>query len=153
MTTLKRLFLGLAFALFIAAPVMAFSQPAPTSFAAPECEKRLFGIPPWYRGLTGDAPQCNVKSPTDASIAGATESAKLQNFIILIALNVIEMATVIVGYIAVFFILYGGFTFIVNGSGASGVEKARKTILHAVIGLAIALGAVAILNLIYGVVV
>ena len=149
-TTFKNVVLGVMFALFVATPLLSFTQPAASVSAAAECEKRLLGIPPWYRGLTGPAPDCTIKSPTELS--GATESDKLRSFIILIALNAIEMATVITAYIATFFILYGGFMFITSGSSSSGIEKARHTILNAIIGLAIALGATAILNLIYGVV-
>lgn len=152
---LKTFLLGIIFAVTIAAPIFAFVQPASTVAAAGDCEARFLGIPPWYRGLTNERTspvtglkECVIMSPTDMS--GAADD-KLRNFILAIALNVIEMAMVIVGYIALFFILYGGFTFITNGSNAAGAERARQTILNAVIGLAIALGAIAILNLIYGV--
>lgn len=151
---LKTFLLGIIFAVTIAAPILAVVQPASTASAA-ECEGRFLGIPPWYRGLTDErtssvtgASECVIKSPSQMS---GSDDDKLRNFILAIALNVLEMAMVIVGYIAVFFILFGGFTFITNGSNAAGAERARQTILNAVIGLAIALGSVAILNLIYGV--
>jgi hypothetical protein len=150
---ISSLTLGLLFALFVAAPTLAVIQPAPTASAA--CgDTRLLGIPAWYRGLTKEInvngeKECVIISPTEAS--GGDTQAQLTNYITKLVLNVIEMATVIAGYIAAFFILYGGFTFITLGSTSQGVEKARHTILNAVIGLAIALGAIAIINLIFGV--
>lgn len=151
MSILKRFIFGAIFTFLIAVPVLSTVQPAPSVSAASDCNARLFGIPPWYRGLTNGPPDCTIKSPSEMS-AGANETEKLRNFVVVLALNIIEMAVVITGYIAAFFILYGGFLFITSGSSSSGVEKARHTILNAVIGLAIALSAVAILNLIYGVV-
>ena len=145
--------LGVLFALFVAAPTLAIVQPAPNASAA--CgDNRLLGIPAWYRGLTKEITvngntECVIISPTE--VQGDNTEAQLTTYITKLVLNVIEMATVIAGYIAAFFILYGGFTFITLGSTSQGVEKARKTILNAVIGLAIALGAIAIINLIFGV--
>lgn len=148
----KRIFLSLLFVFGIAVPALSVAQPAATVSANADCETRLLGIPPWYRGLTtaSGPPDCNIKSPSE--VDGAQQSDKLRNYIILIVLNIIEMAVVITGYIAAFFILYAGFTFVVNGSTPAGVEKARHTILNAIIGLAIALGAIAVLNLIFGVI-
>lgn len=146
----KRFAAALLFVFAFAVPILSIAQPSPTASAADECEKRLLGIPPWYRGLTGTYPDCNIKSPTDLT-GGTTESDKLRIFITIIAINVIEMAVVVAGYIATFFLLYGGFTFITSGSSSQGVEKARHMMLNAIIGLAIVLGATAILNLISGV--
>lgn len=132
----------------VAAPVMALTTPFASHASAINCEKRLFGIPPWYKGLTevtqsGGGDQCTIISPNQAG--------GLQSFITKIVLNIIEIGLVIVGYVAVFFILYGGFLFLTGGGNPSQIEKARKTILNAVIGLIISIGAVAIVNLIFGV--
>ncbi len=141
MKRLKNIFLAVLFAVFVASPALAVVSPT-TVAAGPDCENRLLGIPPWYRGLTND--DCSIAAP-------GSEEGGLANFIWTIVLNVIEMGLVIVVYIAVFFILYGGFMFIVGGGTAAQIEKARKTILNAVIGLAISIGAIAITNLIFGV--
>ncbi len=136
------------FAIGVAGPAVTLVAPAPSANAVPECDGRLMGIPPWYRGVTvndGDAanPNCSIEPPAGSDQIGI--------FITKIALNVIEIGVVIAGYIAIGFILYGGFMFMTNGANPTVVEKARMTILNAVIGLAIALGAVAILNLIFGI--
>lgn len=148
MKTLKKLTLLIGFAMFIAAPVMSIAQPTQflSNASALECEQRLLGIPPWYRGLTevtqnaSGEEQCVIKTP-----------GEIENFVTQIALNVIEIILVLVGYIAAFFILFGGFQFLTGGSNPSQIEKARRTMLNAVIGLAISLGAVGIVNLIFGI--
>lgn len=139
---LKNSILALGFMLFIAAPVMAVATPQPVQAAA--CGGSVLGVPPWYRGLSvteGDS--CVIVSPND--VGGLT------NFIWRIVLNGIEMALVLVSWIALFFILYGGFLFLTGGGNASQVEKARKSIFNAVIGLVISLGAIAITNVIFNV--
>ena len=141
---MKRLFayitIGLL-ALFAAAPVVSLATPAPQVSAA--CAERFLGIPTWYRDVVDS--NCNVEMPNGTS-------AELGGFIWKIVLNIIEMVLVIVVYVAVAFILYGGFLFISGGGNPSQIEKARKSILNAVIGLVIALAAIAIVNFIFGIV-
>jgi hypothetical protein len=142
---IKKILTTLAFAVLIAAPVMTVVA-TPTTFAADaSCEVKILGIPPWYRGLSSkdSTGQCSIESP---------DGAHLSSFIWHIALNVIEIGLYIVGYIAVFFILYGGFQFLTGGSNPGQIEKARKTILNAIIGLVISISAVVIVNLIFGII-
>ena len=139
---IKTFFAAAVFIFAIASPVIALATPQTVSAA--NCEARVLGIPPWYRGLTNNNDKCDLKSPDD--VGG------LSNFIWKIVLNGIEMAIVIVAYIAVFFILYGGFQFLTGGANPSQVEKARKTITNAIIGLVIAMAAIAITNLVFGII-
>jgi hypothetical protein len=144
MNFFKKLITTFAFAAFIAAPVMT-AVVTPTTYAADaSCEVRILGIPPWYQGLSSkDASgKCSIDAPKDGKVA---------DFIWHIALNIIEIALYLVGYIAIFFILYGGFQFLTGGSNPSQIEKARKTILNAVVGLVISISAVVIVNLIFGI--
>ena len=137
---MKRIIMASMFLFFVASPVMAVATPV-VSTASAGCEDRFLGIPPWYRGLT-EGSDCHIKSP-DAGQDG------LSKFIWKIVLNVIEMALVIIVYVAVFFILYGGFLYMVGGSQPQLIERGKKTLLQAVIGLVIGLGSVAVLNLIF----
>ncbi len=142
MKLLRYGFLALIFTFFVASPIVAATTPlAPTAAAA--CDTTFLGIPPWYRGLTTGS-ECTVISP---EAAGGLEA-----YIVKIVLNVIQMAMVIIAYIAGFFVIYGGFLFITNGSDPAGVEKGRRTVLNAVIGLAIALSATTILNFIFSII-
>lgn len=143
---LKTLVIGITFVAFAAAPLVIVAAPVSSAAFtnAPECEGRLLGIPPWFRGLAekDSAGNCGVASPSDVN-------GGLQGFIWKIALNIVEMGMVIAAYVAFLIILYSGFLFLTNGSNPSVVEKARTGIINAVIGLAIALGAIAIVNVIF----
>lgn len=107
--------------------------------AAAGCSEFL-GIPAWYDGLTDD--ECEIKNPSDVS-------GGLNGFIWRIALNVVGMALVAVGYISIGFILYGGFILIKGMTGVSPgsseiAANSRKMILNACIGLVLSLTAIAI---------
>ena len=153
MKTYKKLILLFGFAVFVAAPVVSFVAPSNTYAAvndAKDCEKPILGIHPWFRGLAiVENGKCQIASPGQTLANGKT--LDLTGFIWRIVLNVIEIALGAVGYIAFFFILYGGFQFLTGGSNPSQIEKARKTILNAVVGLVIAIGAVAVVNLTFGI--
>ena len=115
-----------------------FSQPAAAQSREPA--ERICGgiltLPPWYRGLTDD--NCNILSPT--------EVGGLSPFIWTIALNVIEMLMQVVGYIAVGFLIFGGFKYMTAQGEASKIVQAKDTIRNALIGLLIAIFSVAIVN-------
>lgn len=112
-------------------------------------DTRLLTIPTWYRGLTTYVPavspksdQCNIKSPND--VGG------ISNFIWRIALNIIEIVLQLIGYIAVGFVIFGGYRYMISAGSPDGMVKARKTITNALIGLVISLFSVAIVNLVAG---
>ncbi len=141
---MKNLLVGGLFIFMIASPVMAVTVPQ-TAAAAPGCEGRILGIPPWYRGLTdNNPPNCNIVPPEQ--VGG------LSNFIWRIVLNGIEMAIVLATYITVFFIIYGGFLFLTGGALPGQTEKARKTIINAVVGLVICMAAIALTNLVFSII-
>ena len=144
---IKSIIFAGAFIALVASPVMAIATPQATYAANDECEKTFLGVPPWYRGLTNNdaAGKCSITGPSTDDPQG------LQKFIWKIALNVIQIGLAITGWLALFLILYSGFLFITGGSNASQIEKARKSIFNAVIGLVISLGAIAVTNLIFGV--
>ena len=145
MQKIKLFVSSLVFSLLLAGPILAVAVPSPVSANSvnPSCESRFLLIPPWYRGLT-EGQDCAIQGPTDGD--GIT------GYITKIVLNIIEMAIIIVGYIAAFFIISGGFRFLTGGSDPSAVEKARKSITNAVVGLVIALAAVAIVNFVFGII-
>jgi len=147
---LKNILLAGAFILFVASPVAALVTPQTTyAAAADQCEKTLLGIPPWYRGLTKLDPngKCAIMAPDEVTTSGENE---VSIFVWKIVLNVIQIALVLAGWIALIFIMYGAFLFITGGGNASQVEKGRKSIFNAIIGLIISMGAIAITNLIFG---
>jgi hypothetical protein len=147
MKSIKKAIVTLSFAVFVAAPVMTIAAPV-TAVASDACDNagRILLMPPWYRGLTDD--NCNVISPTD-TLPGASEPIGISGFIWHIALNIIEIGLFIAGYVALFFILYGGFLFLTGGSNPTQTENARKTIINAAVGFAISTAAIGATNLIF----
>ena len=126
--------------LFVASMGGATLAIATPQTANAACGDRLLTFPAWYHGLTnGD---CNIKSPTEAG--------GISVFIWKIALNVIDFGMQLAGYVAVGFIIRGGFKYMTSVGEPGEVAKAKKTITDAVVGLIIAIFSVAIVNLIAG---
>lgn len=119
MRKLKLLLLGLLLAL-------SFFVPSPIAYAktAAECNTQsFFGIPTWYEYLSFDD-SCSV----DTDVANA---------IILIIFAATDILLYLGGFIAAFYILYGGFQFIMAQGSPDKITSARQTLLNAVIGLII----------------
>lgn len=143
MNKLRNIIFGFVAIFFIASPVMAVSAPVVSSVGA-ACESRFLGLPAWYRGLTDAGNDCSMKSPSDFGGIGP--------YITILALNIIEAVLFLIGYIAVFFVIYGGFQFVTGGSSPDKVARGRKTIMNALIGLVIAMSSIAIVNLVFGII-
>jgi hypothetical protein len=106
-------------------------------YASAACDPNgILGFPAWYKGVV-DTSTCAI----DVAKAGG-----MQNFILRIGLNLVEIAMVAVVYIAVGFIIYGGFYFMTSNGKPDKAALARRMILDAVIGLGIGISAIAIIN-------
>lgn len=147
--------LSAAFVPFDSAHAAKFG-PGATDGAGRECKSSFLGFPAWYDGLPRKEGTCNVamseKTETNeqGQVEEVTDESSLQNFVLLIALNVIEIGLRLVGYAAVGFIIYGGFKYLTSAGSADRVTAGRKIILNAVIGLVISFFSVAIVNLVAG---
>lgn len=100
----------------------------------------LLTLPAWYRGLQND--DCSIMSPTAAGGIGP--------FIWKIVLNIIDILLNLTAYVAVGYIIFGGFKYMLASGSSDGIAKAKSTIMNAVIGLVISIAAIAIVNLISG---
>lgn len=145
MKRIKLWIITLAIAASTAGSLIVVSAPAVT-YAADATTKScgddgsFLGLPYWYRNVV-DPTTCEIKSP---------EQGDLSKFIWQIVLNVIDILLRLVGYIAVAFLIYGGFLFITSQQSPDGVAKARKTLTNAIIGLVASMASVAIINLLMG---
>lgn len=139
---MKRAKLFVLSATLLASFVTAMFLHAPTAQAA--CTDTVLGIPAWYKGLT-EGSDCTIKKIG----AGGVE---LRVFAVQIALNVIQAAFVIVAYIAIFFIIKGGFLYIIARGDPANITSAKQTITRAIIGLIIALLSTAIVWAVAGVI-
>lgn len=128
---------ALLFVTTVGGTAMVVATPQ-TTFAA--CNERLLTFPTWYNGLV-NLTSCEINPPS-------SDKGGLSLFIWTIALNIIEMILQLVGYIAVGFIIVGGYKYMISAGSADGMVKARKTITNAVVGLLISIFSVAIVNVI-----
>lgn len=122
--------------------VLTTALPQVVAAVPADCNQRLLTFLAWYRGLQYDD-NCDIKNP--GSVPGG-----ISTFIWTIVLNVIELLLQLVGYVAVGFIIVGGFKFFMSAGSSDGIAKARKTITNAVVGLIISIFSVAIVNAIVG---
>ena len=83
------------------------------------------GIAAGVTAATGSAEDCST------SADGANNS--LQN----IAKKVVNVFSIIVGIVAVIFVIYGGFRYITSGGDSGSVGNAKNTLIYALVGLVI----------------
>lgn len=130
--------------------------PGATDSDGRECKSSFLGFPAWFDGLPRKEGTCNVamsettETNEQGQVEEVTDENSLQNFVLLIALNVIEIAMRLVGFAAVGFIIYGGFKYLTSAGSADRVTAGRKIIMNAVIGLVISFFSVAVVNLVAG---
>lgn len=157
-TTMKNWTLAALFIVFAGGSALSVTLPQTVFAADPvtaaNCSKSILTFPTWFRGIVkiekvDNKNTCVLMSPTDLNRPGQNDG--LSSFIWRIVLNALDIALQLVGYIAVGYILYGGFQFMTSQGSPDGSTKARKTILNAVIGLVISIGSVAIVNLVVGI--
>lgn len=111
---------------------------ATTNTSVGACEKFLT-FPAWYEGVSSDC----------KSLDSPGGDLTLEKYIWTIVLNIVEIMLQAVAYLAVGFMIYAGFQYMTTGSSPDGRARALKTILNASIGLAIAISAVAVKNLVW----
>lgn len=130
---------GLLFAGFFGGIVGMVAVPVGHASAA--CETSILGIDPWYKGMTEGA-QCTVKAPPQ-------DEKGLTEYIWKIVLNVVDIVLKIIAYLAVIYIIYGGFLYITSNGNADSTARALKSIINAAVGFAIALSAIALKNFVW----
>jgi hypothetical protein len=132
---------------------MALPQIASAATAHP-CETSFLGFPAWFRGLTvsdfdsSQPDNCNIVSPSSTDAPTTATKISLTAFVWRIALNILQIAVVVVIYTSSIFFLWGGWLFIISRGKPEGAAKARLTLTQAVIGLVVAVSAFAIIEFI-----
>ena len=101
----------------------------------------FFGLVPWYQYLRLDD-KCNIASFQFLPSADAS-GKNIQSDIPLVLLAIVDDLLRIAGLLAVGFVIYGGIQYITSQGNPDGTAKAQSTVLNALIGLAVALIAVA----------
>lgn len=139
MTKLQKIRNWIAAIIFVAGTGGATLVVATPQTTHAACNQTLLTFPAWYKGLVDD--KCDVRNPGDVG---------LTVFVWTIVLNVVEFILQLVGYIAVGYIIAGGYKYMISAGDPSGMTKAKNTILNALIGLAISIASVGIVNVVAG---
>ncbi len=108
-----------------------------TLFGAACAEKSFFGLNPWYHYINQagkmDA-SCNV---TSFQLLGRDSD------LVLVILAIVDDLLRLAGLVAVGFVIYAGIKYITSQGSPDETSKAQSTLVNALIGLAVALLAVA----------
>ena len=98
----------------------------------------FFSLRPWYYGQTEVINGvCEIKKPSGDG---------LPQFVWSIVLNILYDVMVMVGYIAVVMIAWGGYLYMFSRGLPDRAERGKKTLIAAVAGLAIAMLSSVIMN-------
>ncbi len=117
-----------------AAAFSVVALPAPNVAAEPKatCTSHFLGLKAWYDGLTDG--NCNIKTPNQSE-------ADLKKYIWTIVMNVVSMVLGIVGYLAIFMVIWGGYQYMMARGDATKLAAGKKTVTNAVIGMGLVLTA------------
>lgn len=98
----------------------------------------FFSLRPWYHGLTTSITgRCEIGQPVDG---------KIPQFIWTIVLNILYDIMIMVGYIAIVMIAWGGYLYMFSRGLPDRAERGKKTLIAAAAGLAVAMLASVIMN-------
>lgn len=83
-------------------------------------------------------------SLTTPAFAATADISQVQNFI----QNVIQVLVGLAGLVAAVFFVIGGFGYITSSGNPEHLDKSKRTVVYSGVGLAIALGAIVISNIV-----
>lgn len=103
----------------------------------------FFSLRPWYHGLTTSITDSTGKSRCEI---GQPVDGKIPQFIWTIVLNILYDIMIMVGYIAIVMIAWGGYLYMFSRGLPDRAERGKKTLIAAAAGLAVAMLASVIMN-------
>lgn len=121
--------------------VVSYSGVVSETAMAAECDASFLGLRPWYKDLPMDT-SCAINSPTED---------QLPKFVWTIVANVVYDVMLVVGVVAVGFIIFGGYLYMTSGGDPVKAAKAKNVLTAAVVGLLISVLATVIINTIMGI--
>lgn len=117
----------------VVATSSAMLMPANTANAA-----SFLDIPAWYDGLADSSGKIDL------------QGKEIGTVVIIVALNITDIALRLAGIVAVGFVIWGGIQYILARGEPNGVANGKKTLTHAIVGLIIAIASSAIVGFISG---
>jgi hypothetical protein len=170
---MKKVLVFLALVLAVTAGLPAGEAKAVDTVDSEACSHSFLGFRTWFAGLTMTAGDCAIVAPGECAkydkntgelttgsgatceqeINGITSTVMpIATFIWIIALNVLYDLFLAIGYLAIGFIIYGGYQFVMGQGDPSKIARGKKTVTNAIVGLAIAVFATVISNTIVNIV-
>lgn len=104
-------------------------------------QESVFGIPTWYKYLPAETVNGECKLLGDFTV-------NKMNSLLGIGLAITEILLFIAGFLAIVYVIYGGFRYVLSQGEPENTKIAKDAILNAVIGLVIAVLASAIVRFI-----
>ncbi len=106
----------------------------------------FFDLPTWYKYLKVEYSHITEKCEVQFTLMRGPERNKVFNGddLLLVTLAIIDILIRVAALAAVLFVMYGGIKFITSQGSPEDTKNARDTILHALIGLAVAITAAAV---------
>jgi hypothetical protein len=129
------------FALFIA--------PLTQNFAAACADHTFLGLIPWYHYLT----LVQDSATNTCKITNFDDTAKVlgsQSPFLLIGLAILDDLIRVAALVAVGFVIYGGIQYVTSQGSPDSTNKARQTIINALVGLVLAVVAASLVSFIGG---
>lgn len=126
----------------------------PVTAHAAECnpaKSNFFAMPTWHKYLehSTDTYGCTVELPTET--VDGVKKVDVQASVLRIAVAVFEIIIRFAGIIALIFVVYGGFQYVISQGEPDRLKAARTTLINALVGLVIALSATVIVRLVGGI--
>lgn len=105
----------------------------------------FLGFPTWYKYLPGTSAPTGQGSPN-----ACVPSVGALSDVWLIVAAVIEMLLRLAGYAAIAFVIYGGIQYVTSQGEPDKANRAKTTLLNALIGLVIAISATILVTFVAG---
>ncbi len=109
--------------------------------ASSSCKSSFFGLEPWYEFLN-TYPTANNNCNICFNVLPNSKHCSGQNSIVLVVMAIIDDLLRVSGVVAVVYIIYAGFEYVTSQGNPEKANKARQSILFALIGLVIAISAI-----------
>lgn len=105
-----------------------------------DCGGSVLGLRPWYYGL------CKGSGKDTEIVSPGKKDGDLAKFIWQIALNILFDLSLVIGYLALAMIVYGGYQYISSQGDPGKMAKGKKTLMASVIGTTVALSASVVIH-------
>ncbi|MEK7059336.1 MAG: hypothetical protein AAB971_01105 [Patescibacteria group bacterium] len=148
--------------LILAVAVTIFAKPetasaAGASSSVSHCRKSFFGMRAWYYYMEDEftnsyaaadaqADRCEIKCFNIFNLSQPNDCGKKSSDIPAVLLAVIDDLLRIAGIVAVFYVLIGGFKYVISEGNPEKTSLAKSSIVNALIGMGIAMIAIAFIS-------